>query len=141
MKNRRFLLGASALMIALAVSGCQHRLLPDQGGKTVIVFQDEDVYKAILDTKQRIEDPKYNAGAKPYLSIALGLAYKESRTIDGGTKVKVLSSDSLGSAVRGGGGSLFRIQRLRSEREPSLRCGASPGNWERSRANDDPCRV
>ncbi len=64
MRNRRFLLGASALVIALAISGCSHNLVADQGAKTVTVFMDEDVYKALLDTRQRIEDPNYNAGAK-----------------------------------------------------------------------------
>src|SRR5208282_5940325 len=48
MKIRRFSLGASALMIALAVSGCTHRLLPKSGAKTVKVYQDEDIYKGIL---------------------------------------------------------------------------------------------
>jgi len=99
MKIRRFSLGASALMIALTVAGCTHRLVADPGQKTVTVFEDEDVYKAMLDTKQRIEDPNYNPAAKKYLSIALGFAFKEARNIDGGTKVKVLSSDSLGYAV------------------------------------------
>jgi hypothetical protein len=99
MRNRRFLLGASALVIALAISGCSHNLVADQGAKTVTVFMDEDVYKALLDTRQRIEDPNYNAGAKKYLQIAVGLAYREGKTIDGGTKVKILSSDSLGSLV------------------------------------------
>jgi len=99
MKIRRFSLGASALMIAFAVSGCTHRLLPKSGAKTVKVYQDEDIYKGILEVTGQVNDPKVDPNVKKYLKIALGIAYSESRDVDGGTRVKITSSDSIGYSV------------------------------------------
>jgi hypothetical protein len=99
MKNRRFLLGTGALVIALVVSGCTHRLLPDQGDRAVRVYQDEDVYKAIQEDLDKIRDPKVDPNVKKYLGMVVGLAGGESRDVDGGTKVKITSSDDIGYMI------------------------------------------
>jgi hypothetical protein len=99
MKIRRFSLGASALVIAFAVSGCTHRLLPNQGDSTARVYQSEDIYKAIQEDIQQLGDPKVDPNVKKYLGMIIGLAHGESRDIDGGTQVKIISSDADGYLV------------------------------------------
>jgi hypothetical protein len=93
-------LATIALVVALATSGCTHRLIPYQGNKAVKVYQDEDVYKAATNIRKQLSDPSTTAGARPYLGILLGLAEKsEARDIDGGTRVKIISSDEQGSNI------------------------------------------
>ncbi len=99
MKIHRFSLGASALMIAFAVSGCTHRLVPDQGDRTVRVYQDEDVYKGVQEDLERLRDPKLDPNVRTDLSIIVNLAGTESREIEGGTPVKITSSDANGYSI------------------------------------------
>ena len=99
MRLRNLWIGVILLATALAASGCEHRLIPNSGDKVVRVYEREEVYDAILEINGKLADPNFYPAAKPTLTMILAGAEKQSRDVDGGTRVKVLSSDSKGSKV------------------------------------------
>ncbi|HXW84887.1 MAG TPA: hypothetical protein VEJ86_10815 [Candidatus Binataceae bacterium] len=84
-----------ALVAALLLAGCGHKLVATGGQHTVDVFPDEDTYKKIANMK--------NQGGVAGMLGGLG-ENLATQKVDDQTKVKVISSDDLGSQVEVIGG-------------------------------------
>ena len=101
MKANRFAITAAALVIALAASGCGHRLVVKEGEKTVKVYESEDVYHAAIDIKHAVNSkgpipaPQRNFIRMLDQMVEAG----ELKNCDDGAKVKIISTDADGSMV------------------------------------------
>jgi len=101
MKANGFAITAAALAIALAASGCGHRLVASNDEKAVKVYDSQDVYTAALDIQNAVKkmgpqsDPKRNF-IRMLDSMVQG---RELRECDAGTSVKIISQNDTGAQV------------------------------------------
>ena len=86
------------LLVALAVSGCSHRVVAADGRQTVKVYQSEEVYKAAVDIQKAMGRQKTDAEEKfvGFLNMLADHEYKEAA---GETRVRIISKDAVGAKV------------------------------------------
>ena len=100
MRLRNFLLCATALTIALAVAGCGNRLVADKGEKTVRVFGEQDTYEGLKKIRHMVEhgSTPQEVSAGSYL-LKLGADDFHNTKVDAGTRVKIITTNPVGSTV------------------------------------------
>ncbi len=88
----------AVLLVALAVSGCSHRLVADDGQGKVQVYQSEDIYKAAVDIRKAMGRQKTDGEEKfvEFLNLLADHEYKEAA---GETRVRIISKDAVGASV------------------------------------------
>jgi hypothetical protein len=98
MSIRRFNAAIVISVTVFGVSGCSHRLIADNGQRSVRVYQDEEVYNSTLEI-QRAMKGEMTQAQRGFIGMVAGVARTESREADDGTSVAVISQDSAGWQV------------------------------------------
>src|SRR5260221_13506027 len=90
MRLSTLVFSALTLGIALAISGCGHKLVAHNGESTVAVYPDEDTFTKLIDLKKQ-------GGVGGMIGgLGEGLAAKQ---VDNNTPVRVIRSDDRGSQI------------------------------------------
>ncbi|HUY29090.1 MAG TPA: hypothetical protein VMV27_16895 [Candidatus Binataceae bacterium] len=90
MKPWKIMVAAAAVGISLALAGCGHKLVAQQGEKSVPLYPDEQTYTKLSQLKQQ-------GGVQGMLgNVGQNLAAKQ---IDDQTPVKVISTNDNGAEV------------------------------------------